>query len=516
MQRERALASLLCGLLAVFRVTPAAAAHPPAGAARAATLRLAVAAALPQANYTLPPELAERALVHHGNPAPLRAFLGRWAAGEELTVAVLGGSVTVGHKCSACEGHPSFNGTYSRRVFDALVAARPPGASIPLVYSNGAVPSTGPPFFASCLAYRCPPEASLVLLEFAVNGVDSQASLAGAEGVVRQLLARKDPPALIFVDWFSHWPGNVRAQPPGQDDTNSWTKAGWWQQTGGAVTGAVAEYYGIPRVSLRAALLADDFAATPALRHEDFGGDWSHPNGRGHAYIAQAVVALLARVAEAEEHSSHVHAPASPLVPAAQLELAAGRLPAALMPLVPGNRVELLSARLCAFGPDLRDLVARSSGWVYDAKSDPLKPGWLLNVNATANALVLNFTAFRGGQLAFTAGWDAGQAVLSCSGGCACQPHTVVAYRPALRVMETLDLRFSSGGAGCELSVVAGRDAEGHHGFKVLALILEGPGDSTHETGTNWLALQQDGRQNQALGTLRDGLTPGLHPGTNE
>jgi len=428
-------------------------------------------------------------------------------------VAALGGSVTVGHKCSTCWGHPSFNGTYSRLVFDALVAARPHGASSPLAYSNGAVPSTGPPFFASCLAYRCPEEAALVLLEFAVNGVDSQASLAGAEGVVRQLLARRQPPAIVFVDWFAHWPGEVRARPPGADDTNSWSRNGWWTATGGAVTAAVAEFYGIPRVSLRGALLADDFAGTPGLRHEDFGGDWSHPNGRGHAYIAQAVVALLARVAEEEEHGAHSHAPESPLLPAAQLELSDGRLPAALMPLVPGNLMERLGARLCAFGGDLRDLVVQSLGWDFDDRSDPLKPGWQLKANATANALVLNFTAFHGGQLAFTAGWDAGRAALSCAGGCACKPLTVDAYRGVLRVMETVNLRFQAGGAGCQLSVVAGPDEAGHTGFRVVALILEGPGDGSHELGTNWNALQADGRQNQALGTLKDGLTPGLRSG---
>jgi hypothetical protein len=92
--------------------------------ALAAALRLAVGGALP-------PLLAERSHAHLGTLSWLRRFLGRYAAGEPLTVLALGGSVTVGNKCPkpACLRHPSFNGTWSRRVFDALVAAAPSRAA---------------------------------------------------------------------------------------------------------------------------------------------------------------------------------------------------------------------------------------------------------------------------------------------------------------------------------------------------------------------------------------------------
>jgi len=147
----------------------------------------------------LPRLHSERALVHRGSLSPMARFAERWFRGQEpLTVSVIGGSVCVGHGCVNCSRAPDFFNTWSRRVYDALVEHRPGNAS--MKYRNGAIPSTGSAYFSSCLDYRVPEDTSIVFLEFAING----GGLAGIEGVVRKLLSRSQPPALVLVDWYQY------------------------------------------------------------------------------------------------------------------------------------------------------------------------------------------------------------------------------------------------------------------------------------------------------------------------
>ncbi len=387
-------------------------------------------------------------------------------------------------------------------MFESLVATAPAGAS--LRYVNGAVPSTGPPFFAACLEYRVPADAALVLLEFTVNGLNSQASLAGMEGTVRRLLQRGNgsavPPALLLVDWFTRFPGIARAHPGGPAPQAS---AGWFTDTGAANSGPVGEYYDVPRVSMRSALLADDVAATPGLRFEDWGSDWSHPNAAGHALIAEAVVGMLAR---ALEHAPREHG--RPQAPLAASAVASGERAAvaALPPLVPGNCAETLHAT-CRFGEDLRSTVsAPPRGWLFD-EADPLKPGWRVDANASdaefsENALTLRFDAYNAGTAAFVAGWDSGDADFSCAGNCSCQHSDVRAYRTVGRVMEQHLLRFDVGGAGCELTVRARADSAGHRGFKLMALIVGGPADTADELYYGVDTITGDGRGGLPYGAV--------------
>jgi hypothetical protein len=137
----------------------------------------------------LPTLLARRALTP-GSQLALRRFMERWRAGEELTVAVVGGSVSLGQECKRCGKYDgTFSYTWSRLVFDALASAQP-GAK--LHYVNGAVGGAGAAFFSTCLAARVPldePTLALVFVEVAVNS--NQYDLAGVEGIVRGLLGRR-------------------------------------------------------------------------------------------------------------------------------------------------------------------------------------------------------------------------------------------------------------------------------------------------------------------------------------
>jgi hypothetical protein len=269
-------------------------------------------------------------------------------------------------------------------------------------------------------------------------------------------------------------------------------------------------------VSLRAALLADDAAATPGLRYEDFAADWSHPSPLGHAYSADAVVALLAR---ALEHAPREHAHAAGAVqPLAAAALAAGNASAlaALPPLAPGNRAESLHSS-CFFGDDLRGIVAAASapprGWFFD-ESDPGKPGWrAVSGNASsaeaaefdANALTLRFRAYEAATVAYTAGWDTADAAFSCAGNCTCDAKTVSAFRPAGRVMEQTPLQFHApfgGEGGCEVTVRARADAAGRRGFKLLALIAGGASDSVGELYYGVDTIAGDGREQTTYGVV--------------
>jgi len=408
----------------------------------------------------------ERAFVHSGSLLSLSRFADRWKnTADRLTVGVVGGSVSVGNGCDECARAPNFTKTWTRRFFEAVEELRPGGH--PMAYRNGAIPSTGAPFFASCLDYRVPADADLVLLEFAMNGGD----MAGVEGVVRGLMARPKPPCILFMDWYQYWPGEFRVKGvtgTGQT-TPPWTSHDWFLTATTRIS-AVAQHYDLPQVNMRAALWAEDMAQTPGLRWEDFGHDWTHPNGLGHAYISQAVAHVFASALEKGGGLSDGGGTAAASGPIAVL--ARGSLPQRYPPLVPGNVAEGLGRR-CSFGPDLTPLVVSHNGWRYDDE-DPLKATWSVEVNASgfkSNALVLRTEAYHGGVLAFTKGWDTADAELSCAGGCACEPVLYHAYKDKLRVMTFGRFKFESdvGGQSCDLVLTAKADRDGHKGFKCAA-----------------------------------------------
>lgn len=434
----------------------------------------------PHDTHYLPPAVLDRAVAYPSSLAgPWREFFRRLESGAPFTLAVVGGSVSCGHKgCGRlcwspselgrsppppklpeCRLTPTYENTFSRLVFDALNASAPhPGNR----YVNGCVPATGAAFFASCVQYRVPLGGSdLVLLELAVNGDSSDAHYAAVEALVRRLLAagadsaggpgsgsgsgseggsgggsegQKRAPALLFVDWNRNWPGMTsssivngtmtsalgRLGPDEPASSNNTGRAGWFASgAGGSSSAFVASAYDVPRVSLRDALVGPDAAGVLGLRYEDFAADWSHPNCLGHRYIAAAILHFVSQASVRVFSAPHLRgAPAEP--PAA----AAARL-LSLPPLTPGNDRER-SATTCFFGPQLRPLAAEKANatagsgedggkWAWD-DSDPAKLGWAAARAGQRLVLALRRPAGAAGfVVSFLRSRDHGLAEVACA-----------------------------------------------------------------------------------------------------
>jgi hypothetical protein len=103
------------------------------------------------------------------------------------------------------------------------------------------------------------------------------------EGVVRQLLADPDQPAIVELFMMHH--DGTNAQEPQSE---------------------IGRHYGLPMISFRDALWPEFQAGR--LREEDFIYDTVHPSDRGHAAIATFIISLLQQTLD--------HLPADAEIPA--------------------------------------------------------------------------------------------------------------------------------------------------------------------------------------------------------
>ncbi|GFR51316.1 hypothetical protein Agub_g13681 [Astrephomene gubernaculifera] len=130
------------------------------------------------------------------------------------------------------------------------------------LYFNGAVPGTQSGYMSSCMHHHLPPEVDVVLVEYAVN--DSPAPSAmfwdpsrrAFERLLRKLQRLPSQPAVLLVNMFAYTAAHGKYWHSAERDFNE-----------------LATYYGLPSVSLRAAVLpsalsssssSSDTSATPA------------------------------------------------------------------------------------------------------------------------------------------------------------------------------------------------------------------------------------------------------------
>lgn len=205
-----------------------------------------------------------RSLVRSGDPGRMDAFLRKCAAGGEVRIGFIGGSITEGALATA---NPNL---YSARLC-AFLGRSFPGTLFTEI--NAGIGATDSRYACSRvhtdLLGRFP---DLIVLEFAVN--DNQADSAGVtetmEGLIRKSLAATYAPVLLFHTMNRNGDSlNHRYQE------------------------RLARYYDLPVVSLRNAMWPE--MQTGRLVAEAFLVDGVHPNDTGHLASAYLLLQSVTR-----------------------------------------------------------------------------------------------------------------------------------------------------------------------------------------------------------------------------
>ncbi len=207
-----------------------------------------------------------RSLVSAGNAARLKAVVARSRAGEPVTLAFVGGSITEGYNASGADR------SYARlfhREFSARYGANGGGN---VAYRNAGM--AGTPSTLGMIRYRRDVVGGdgrapdVVVVEFAVNDGDDVTAGAAYESLVAGILAEPNAPAviLLFSVFQSRWNLQERLVP-------------------------IGEAYGLPMVSVRDAVVPELDAGR--MDDDEFFADIYHPTDFGHRVMADCLARYL-------------------------------------------------------------------------------------------------------------------------------------------------------------------------------------------------------------------------------
>jgi len=214
----------------------------------------AVAATAPS---PLANEIVARSQLSAGDPARLMRVFDKARRGESITLGVIGGSITEGAFASTKKS------SYPGRVLDWW-RAQFPRCDIRMV--NAGAGGTGSMYGALRVANDLlSSRPDFVIVEFAVN--DNWTDGEAFEGLVRQILAQSDLPAVLLLFMM-------------------WEKGGNDQ----AMQAKVGAHYHLPMVSFRDALWPEIEAGR--LKWSDYIVDTVHPTDAGHAAAARLITAM--------------------------------------------------------------------------------------------------------------------------------------------------------------------------------------------------------------------------------
>lgn len=166
----------------------------------------------------------QRAVSHEGGLERLRCLLAKLRSGANVSIAVLGGSVSAG---SSSRVRNDQSGLYHRKLHRWL-QTRYPQARV--THVNAAMPAVPPGYMELCLSLHVPGDVDLVLLEAAANmcgknaaaradadanGAPASACDLGRESVermLRQVLSYPHAPAVVMVHAYARLQGSDQNQ----------------------------------------------------------------------------------------------------------------------------------------------------------------------------------------------------------------------------------------------------------------------------------------------------------------
>lgn len=208
-------------------------------------------------------EMYKNAILGEGNLARLAAVMRKAERGEDITVGVIGGSITAGSSAS------NKDNAYAYRFYDWWVKAFP---KTKVRYVNAGIGATdsyvGVHRVDKDLLSQKP---DVVIVEYSVNDSNSAFYKQTYEDLVRRILKAENNPAVLLL--MMTMEDGTSAQP-------SHLHIGFW--------------YDLPRISYRQAILNEINKGT--LAWKDISSDNIHPNDMGHAIIGEMLWKYLNQV----------------------------------------------------------------------------------------------------------------------------------------------------------------------------------------------------------------------------
>ena len=239
---------------------------------------------------TLPPETAPtpydemvaRSLLSLGNPTRIQKAIDKARAGEDITIAYIGGSITEGPDVKPAERYV----TLSYHEFEDTYCA---GGSVTCVNAG----LSGTPSNLGCIRLQrdvLDHTPDIVFVEFAVNDSQDIMQKQYFESMLRTILLEPQEPAVILI--FNR------------------TQDGYTCQS---VMGLTGRHYDLPMISVTNAITEELDSGRMTWR--DYSDDTVHPNPDGHRMTADFIANLFRLADEAERteytvpESAHIKAP---------------------------------------------------------------------------------------------------------------------------------------------------------------------------------------------------------------
>ena len=216
-------------------------------------------------------DMLDTALVSAGNPAKIAAVMRKAAAGQRITIGVIGGSVT--HGASATVKENSYAGILRKWWEHTFPAST-------ISYINAGYSGT-----SSLLGVHRVNEFLLdhnpdfVLVEFAVNDIIQEFQAECYASLVHKILSAPCAPAVMTLFVMNN--GGINAQADQQP---------------------ICAHYDLPMISYRDAVWPEvKTEQNPDGQYlwEEICADWVHPTDKGHAIVGELVTTYLNDVYEA-------------------------------------------------------------------------------------------------------------------------------------------------------------------------------------------------------------------------
>lgn len=245
-----------------------------------------------------------KSIVSYGDPVRLQCLASKLLSNRPVKVNILGGSVSFGTTFTTSRSRSLFHW----KVYQWLNATFPGPMH---EHFSGAVPASGPSYMEHCVHWHVIEGADLVLVEYAVNfDEDLDEDARSFERMIRKLLRMKGQPTVVIVNTMELIPplssgvkrGLHFSAEAGEKHWIDGYSEGWanWEDLSFEYRAraedkinAVAQYYGVPCISLRNAIFPLLKANSTRFPLKKVFHDRHHPGAWGHSLLAQSVVELL-------------------------------------------------------------------------------------------------------------------------------------------------------------------------------------------------------------------------------